>query len=140
MVRYRLGFQLSSASLQLVHRPIHSCGEPQPHASGSFARKLLVPPGKFLASDAELYEAAHRRIKNDKTSLTTNLSLINEGAVAILLLTLWRLKIRVVIVLTSTPVLGRETNQSREWRLGPGRWNYRHPGRSRSFDKAHDHS
>jgi hypothetical protein len=67
-----------------------------------------------LASDAELYEAAHRRIKNDKTGLTTNLSLINEGAVAILLLTLWRLKIRVVIVLTSTPVLGRETNQSRE--------------------------
>lgn len=81
----------------------------------------MVPPGKFLASDAELYEAAHRRIKNDKTSLTTDLSLINEGAVAILLLTLWRLKIRVVVVLTSTPVLGRETNLSREWRLGPGR-------------------
>lgn len=140
MVRYWLGFQLSSASLQLVHRPIHSCGKPQPPTSGSYARKLLVPPGKFLASGAELYEAAHRRIKNDKTSLTTDLSLINEGSGGILSLTLWPLNIRVVVVLTGMRVLGRETNQSREWRLGPGRWNDRHLRTGRSFDKAHDHS
>ena len=103
-------------------------------------QEVVSPTRKVLASDAELYEAAHRRIKNDKTSLTTNLSLINEGAVAILLLTLWRLKIRVVVMLITTPVLGRETNQCREWPLGHGRWHDRHPGRSRSFDKAHDHS
>jgi hypothetical protein len=100
----------------------------------------LVPPGKFLASDAELYEAAHRRIKNDKTSLTADLSLIDEGIMAVPSLTLWPLKIRVIVVLPSMPVLGRETNQSREWRFGRGRWNDRHPGTDRTFDKALDHS
>lgn len=93
-----------------------------------------------MASDGELYEAAYRRIKNDKTSLTTDLSLINEVSETLLSFTLWPLNIRVVVVLPSTPVLGRERNQSREWSLGPGKWNDCHPRTGRSFDKAHGHS
>lgn len=80
----------------------------------------MVPPGKFSASDGELYEAAYRRIKNDKTSLTTDLSLINEGSETLLSLTLWPLNIRVVVLLPSTPVLGRETNQSESGDSGLG--------------------
>lgn len=77
IVRYMMGFQLSSGSYRFVHRSIHRCGEP---ISESTTGPLAVSNRKSSRSSGRtVYEGLALRLKNAKTRVRRRLLLNNCG-------------------------------------------------------------